>query len=159
MDADPMELLRNKVREIKESRKDQSIDYKNLTAPCGLPCFECYLYLAQDNAELRTMIAEVSGIAPELAVCKGCRPQNGVSEHLPMSCRVYPCAREKGVKLCSDCNDFPCDYLHPYADQAHVWHNTKVFNLCLIKKMGLERWAKEKAGAVLDVYSYEDWKL
>ena len=159
MDTDPMEKLRNKVREIKEARKEHSIDYRNLTAPCGLPCFECYLYLAQDNEELRSIIAEVTGIEPAQAVCKGCRPQHGTIDHLPAPCRVFPCAQEKGVANCSECNDFPCDFLHPYADQAHVWHNTKVFNLCLIKKMGLEKWAKEKAGEVLDVYSFEEWKL
>jgi hypothetical protein len=31
-------------------------------------------------------------------------------------------------------------------------HNTKVFNLCLIKKIGLESLAKDKAKSVKDVY-------
>jgi len=40
----------------------------------------------------------------------------------------------------------PCDHLHPYADMGTTKpHDLKVFNLCLIKKMGLESWAKEKA--------------
>jgi hypothetical protein len=35
---------------------------------------------------------------------------------------------------------------HPYADQATARpHNTKLFNLCLIKKIGLDQWAKDKA--------------
>jgi hypothetical protein len=43
--------------------------------------------------------------------------------------------------------------LHPYADKAlEVAHNTKIFNLCLIKKMGLELWAKTKAKSVGDTY-------
>ena len=114
------------------------MDYGHLTAPCGLPCFECYLYLANDNEEMRAMVSEKLGIPEEKAACKGCRNENGRCAHLPVNCRVYPCAEKKGIQFCSDCSDFPCDYLHPYADNAKMWHNTKVFNLCLIKKMGLE---------------------
>ena len=62
--------------------------------------------------------------------------------------------------FCCDCSDFPCDYLHPYADQAaNVPHNIKVFNLCLIKKLGLETWAKNKAKSVKNVYFKGKWKL
>lgn len=47
-----------------------------------------------------------------------------------------------------------------YADKAaEVPHNTKVFNLCLIKKMGFGTWAKEKAGKVKRTYFKEKWKL
>jgi hypothetical protein len=31
-------------------------------------------------------------------------------------------------------------------------HNIKVFNSCLIKKMGLEKWAKESSKNVRDTY-------
>jgi len=33
-----------------------------------------------------------------------------------------------------------------------VPHNTKVFNLALIRKMGLEKWAQEKARSVKRTY-------
>jgi hypothetical protein len=43
--------------------------------------------------------------------------------------------------------------LHPYADRAvEVAHNTKIFNLCLIRKMGLESWAKTKSKSVGETY-------
>ena len=68
-------------------------------------------------------------------------------------CRVYRCIESKGIDFCCDCSDFPCDYLHPYADMAlEVAHNTKVFNLCLIKRMGLEAWARTKAESVGSTY-------
>jgi hypothetical protein len=38
-------------------------------------------------------------------------------------------------------------------------HNTKVFNLCLIKKMGLESWAQTKAQNVRDKYFKEKLRL
>lgn len=76
------------------------------------------------------------------------------------SCNVYRCTQEKGLDFCYECSDFPCDYLHPYADMASkVPHNTKVFNLCLMKKMGLEEWAAEKAKSVKDTYFKGKFKL
>jgi hypothetical protein len=135
------------------------MDYEHMTAPCGLPCFECYLYLANDNEDIRMMVSKELGISPEKASCKGCRNENGRCAHLPTTCRLYPCAEQRGIKHCCDCSDFPCDYLHPYADNAKLWHNTKVFNLSLIKKMGLKKWAKEKAKNVLQTYSFEKWTL
>jgi len=135
------------------------MDYIHMTAPCGLPCFECYLYLANENQEIRTMVSKELAIPVEQAVCKGCRNVHGQPAHLPMPCNVYPCTEKKGIKFCCDCSDFPCDYLHPYADNAKMWHNTKVFHLCLIRRMGLEVWAQNKAKSVLDVYSFGKWKL
>lgn len=53
-----------------------------------------------------------------------------------------------------------CDHLHPYADlAAQRPHNTKVFNLWLIEKMGLESWAKDKAQSVRDSYFKGKFKL
>lgn len=135
------------------------MNYEQMTAPCGLPCFECYLYLANENEEMKKMVSEILEIPIEMAVCRGCRDEGGKCAHLPVACRVYPCAEQKGIRHCCDCNEFPCDYFQPYADNAKMWHNTKVFNLCLIKKMGLEEWAKEKAKAVVNTYSYGRWTL
>jgi hypothetical protein len=135
------------------------MDYGHMTAPCGLPCFECFLYLANENEEIKAMVSKELGIPVEKSVCNGCRDEGGKCAHLPMSCRVYPCAEEKGLMVCSECADFPCDFLQPYADNAKMWHNTKVFNLCLIKKMGLEDWARNKAKTVVHQYSYGKWTL
>ena len=38
------------------------MDYKQMTAPCGLDCFNCPLYLAIENNELRTAISKNLGI-------------------------------------------------------------------------------------------------
>lgn len=136
------------------------MNYREMTAPCGLDCFNCPVFLANDNEKIRAMVAAKMGIPPEQAVCKGCRGEKGKCPIIPVSCHVYPCAEEKGLESCADCADFPCDHLHPYADRAaNLPHNTKVFNLCLIKKMGLETWAKDKARSVRNVYFSEKWKL
>lgn len=136
------------------------MDYKQMTAPCGLDCFNCIVYLANDNEEMKTYVSKETGIPAEKVSCKGCRNVKGKCPVIPMPCNVYPCAEKRGIEFCSDCSDFPCDHLHPYADQAaKLPHNTKVFNLCLIKKMGLEVWAKNKAKSVKDVYFSSSWKL
>ena len=75
-------------------------------------------------------------------------------------CNVYKCINTKDFDFCCDCSDFPCDHLHPYADQAAERpHNTKVFNLCLIKKMGLKSWAENKARDVKRTYFRGEFKL
>jgi len=131
------------------------MDYRKMTAPCGLDCFNCPMFLAASDDKIRKGIAERLGLPEEKASCPGCRAQGGTIEFLGMKepCSVYKCITEKGIDFCSDCGDFPCDHLHPYADRATmVPHNTKVFNLCLIRKMGLKAWAETKAAGVKKTY-------
>lgn len=131
-----------------------------MTAPCGLDCFNCVVYLANEDENLRKIISEKLNIPQEKAVCQGCRNENGACPVLPLDCSLYPCAKQKAVSFCFECEDFPCDKLHPYMDQSDkLPHNTKVFNLCLIKKMGLENWAKHKAKSVNEVYFTSKWKF
>ena len=133
-----------------------------MTAPCGLDCFNCPVYLAGENEKLREAVAKHMNLPSEQVVCGGCRAEKGkpFAEGLTDTCQVYKCTEKKGIKFCCDCSDFPCDHLHPYADMAAVRpHNTKVFNLGLIKKMGLEAWAKDKAKSVRDTYFNQKFKL
>ena len=132
-----------------------SMDFKHLTSPCGLDCWNCPMYLAGQNAQIRKEISEKRNIPLEKAVCRGCRSQGGTISAFDMNepCMVYKCIETRSIDFCFDCVEFPCDNLHPYADKAvEVAHNTKIFNLCLIRKMGLESWAKTKAKSVSDTY-------
>lgn len=157
-----MEILL-KIREmgknVKKQQKHHAVDYNDMTAPCGLPCFECYLYLAQFDGQMAEMIAGVLNLPVEKIKCKGCRAEDGNCAHLAMACRVYSCIKKTDMETCAECDDFPCEYLHPYSDQAMKPHNTKVFNLCRIKKIGIEEWAKHEAGDILDRYYYGTWTL
>lgn len=136
------------------------MNYEEMTAPCGIACFNCVAYLANNDPEIRKQVAKQFNLPEEKVTCSGCRAVKGKCPVVSSPCRVYPCAKKRGVKLCCDCPDFPCDYLHPYADKADsLPHNTKVFNLCLIKKMGLEKWAKEKAKQVKEDYFHKEWEM
>jgi len=141
----------------------KNMDLRELTAPCGLDCFNCVFYLANDNEAARTQVesfAQQFGLTLERALCKGCRARSGVPALRIEPCKVFKCISSKGIELCSDCSDFPCDNLHPYADMATIVpHNMKVFNLCLIRKMGVEKWAREKAKLVRDTYFGGKWNI
>jgi hypothetical protein len=132
-------------------------DYHKMTAPCGLDCFNCPVHLAQSDGEIRKRIMENVGVSYEDAICGGCRSVNGVCplgrKHGAKQCETYSCVIAKGIETCADCTDFPCDKLQPSENlPAGVPHNLKVYNLALIRKMGLEKWAQEKANPVRDAY-------
>lgn len=129
-------------------------DRKNLTAPCGLDCFNCELYVANLTPRLSEIINSKFGVPKEEIACKGCRQQDGRHFHLPAEgCATLDCVKARGVELCCDCADFPCPFLAPTADKAAQYpHNMKVYNLCRIRKIGLERWAEQEAGPIRKEY-------
>ena len=145
------------------------MDYDQMTAPCGLDCFNCHFYLARRDKEAMNTVKKLSeefNIPFEIMLCNGCRNHNGqipLQKHVfgdAHRCAAYECSQGKGFEYCGDCDEFPCDNLHPYADKASdLPHNIKVFNLCLIKKMGLEEWAKTKASEVRKIYFTKPWTL
>ncbi len=149
------------TKEVMFNLNGEKMDYKKLTAPCGRDCFNCFFFLASQNEEYKINLARKMNLPVEKIVCKGCREIEGKCQVLKNygfsgNCKIYACVKEKGVEFCSDCSDFPCDLLHPLAHGADKFpHNLKVYNLCMIKKMGLEEWAKNKSKISWDRY-YED---
>jgi len=116
------------------------------------------MYLARDNAQIRESLAKKFNVEPSVVTCEGCRNVEGkcrLMPHLGMSsqCSNYECARAKGVQFCGDCPDFPCEKLHPMADKASFLpHNLKVYNLCRIRTLGVEKWAETEAGQSCKTY-------
>jgi len=123
----------------------------NLAAPCGIDCGICELYICKDNKQLYDhMISR--GIPEEKLPCGGCRNVNGNCPVIAGECETYKCMTKKKVEFCSDCADFPCYKLAPAADRADVLpHNTKVFNLCIIKKIGIEGFL-ERSAEIKQIY-------
>ena len=145
------------------------MDYFQTTAPCGLDCFNCHFYAAREDQGARRLVESMSqqyNIPVETMLCEGCRSHDGripLQKHVfgeGHRCAAYECSKDKGYKFCGDCDQFPCDNLHPYADKAgELPHNIKVFNLCLINKLGLEKWAASKASQVRKTYFTKPWTL
>lgn len=120
-------------------------DKRALAAPCGLDCFNCGIYADNLTDELAEWIHEKVGVAKDEIPCRGCREQDGVHYHLPPEgCATLDCVKSKGVAFCCDCDEFPCPLLAPTADGAGMYpHNMKVYNLCRIRKVGLDAWIEE----------------
>ena len=145
------------------------MDFYRMTAPCGLDCFNCHFYLAYEDQTAMETVQEISEkykMPVDTLLCKGCRAHDGrIPLHVKAfgedhRCAAYECSKEKGHGFCCDCQDFPCQNLHPYADMAtELPHNFKVYNLCLIKRMGLEEWAETEAAQVRQTYFTKPWSL
>ena len=127
---------------------------KRMTSPCGLPCFHCPAHLAMTNPEIRKMLVKTFGLPEEKAACEGCRPQEGRIKLLnpDEQCKIFQCVSAKNIDFCNECDDFPCGRFQPYADQANFPHNSKMYQLCMMKKLGFEKWAKEEAAKIWDTY-------
>lgn len=119
------------------------MDYKKLTSPCGIDCFNCKIYEENITEQMKEHLAGILKKSKNEVICKGCRVQ-GKCVLYPFPCATLECVKAKGVEFCFECFEFPCEKLNPCVDKAEKYpHNLKVFNLCKISKMGLEKWAKE----------------
>ena len=91
-------------------------------APCGIYCHVCPGRKAYN--------------------CKGCREHEGKIKDFPV-CKTYKCVTQKGYKFCYECEDFPCEKLQPILNfEIFHPHNSKVYNLVMIKKHGIVEWNK-----------------
>lgn len=126
------------------------MNYRELTAICGIDCFNCELYKENITDEMRKRIAPFLKKDPDGFQCEGCRASGCAM--IPTECATKKCAESKGVEFCSDCDLFPCVKLQPCCDRADkLPHNYKVYNLCRIKAVGIDEWAKE-AKTIRDTY-------
>ncbi|MBN1189499.1 MAG: DUF3795 domain-containing protein [Dehalococcoidales bacterium] len=125
-----------------------------LVTPCGYCCLSCAAYekstctdevVIQKEAERANLpVDKLRGI------CAGCRAKQG-RPHMDILCRTYDCCvNEKGLDFCFQCEDFPCLKLAPVSGRADVRrHNTKIYNLLMLKKLGLEEYIRRSPELVL----------
>ncbi len=117
-----------------------------LVAPCGIDCGNCALNLSRDDPSLLERLVQ-RGIPREKLPCAGCRSISGDCPVISSRCETYECVRAHRVEFCHECADFPCGKLCPSSQRADVLpHNLKVFNLCTIKRMGVEGFVQASAG-------------
>lgn len=117
-------------------------EIKKLTASCGIDCFNCEVYEKNITPEFQQHLASVFGKNPEDISCQGCRVSGCILTN--GKCATKDCASDKNLDFCYECQSFPCQNLMPVSDGAEKYpHNFKLYNLCRMKKIGLEDWAKE----------------
>ncbi len=111
-----------------------------LVSPCGIYCGDCACYKVKDNPALKPVLLS-HGIKEEQLPCPGCRAVDGNCPHLEARCENYICAEKHQVELCYQCEDFPCEKLHPASDRANMLpHNMKMYSQCYIKRYGIQAW-------------------
>ncbi len=129
------------------------MDYRKLTSHCGIDCFNCQVYRDNIVPELAEAIAARRQMAPEQVACDGCKV-GGCSVLGERSCECMACVKARGHEFCFECEDFPCGILHPCAWHATDYpQNQKVYNLMRMKKIGVERWAREEASGSRERYA------
>lgn len=127
---------------------------QKIVAPCGIDCFNCEVYEENITGEMQNRLSGVTKIPREQISCKGCVDGNRCLflKIQGKSCKTLDCVNKKGVDYCFNCDTFPCEYLMPLADGAAKYpHNMKVYNLCLMKRIGLDAWI-EKVGDIRKTY-------
>jgi len=132
--------------------QEKMMDKKWLTAPCGLACFICDLYKENITEERKNQVGAFLKIPAEEVPCKGCRDEKGNCKFgVNNQCPTWDCVQEKGLNFCNECNEFPCEKLHPTKNGAHYPHNMKMYNLCRMKSIGIDKWIEE-AEKIKDLY-------
>lgn len=121
------------------------MDYRKLVSHCGVDCFNCQIYRENIQPELADQIAAQRKIDPADVACDGCK-DGGCSLFGDRKCECKECVLARGIEFCYECDEFPCQVLHPCAWHAATYpQNQKMYNLMRMKKIGVERWAKEEA--------------
>ena len=116
-----------------------------IVSPCGIDCFNCEFYESNVTEEFQKKISEKTKIPKNMIKCKGCSDGNQClfMELQGKTCPTLKCTQEKGIGFCFECDDFPCMMLMPISDGANQYpHNIKLFNLCMMKKIGVDKWMK-----------------
>jgi hypothetical protein len=77
----------------------------------------------------------------ENAKCPGCQQGGG-----PPGCEVRRCCFGKGLRICFECEEFPCSKFEEYAD-PDTMDRYKRF-----KEIGFEKWVEEQAQKAREGY-------
>jgi len=124
------------------------IDLEYLGA-CGIYCKSCDIHIAGETGDRKAQeriadwIVENSDVDcdPSQIRCCGCWGTR--DQHWSEDCKVMLCATERGVKLCTNCVEYPgCDTLESFYRGGDYEAARKT--LVRIKSIGIDAWTKEK---------------
>ena len=81
-------------------------------------------------------------LSEEDLVCKSCLGPLDV--HWSPDCAMMLCAREKALKHCFQCKDFPCALTKEFAANGWKHHKRAVEDSTRIKEIGFKAWMAEQ---------------
>ena len=122
--ASAAEALSDENKKNKDS--DRNLDYTKV-GYCGYRCDLCP-GRSEDRNIRRKMVdgwiklfghtSYTDENIPVAKPCAGCKDSGEVAD---TQCQARACAREKGIILCADCDQFPCEKLRPLlSDRSHL---------------------------------------
>jgi hypothetical protein len=111
---------------------------REMIAYCGLNCITCSIYLATREKDPKKQREMREGIAryirehfdpktrvEDITDCDGCTAESGRLFSGCKKCEVRKCAREKGLKNCAYCRQYPCEKLNKLYDSGGVEADAK----------------------------------
>lgn len=67
-------------------------------------------------------------------------------------CKIRFCAKEKGVDVCAQCDEYPCDLVRDFDKQYHII----IKNNDRIREIGLDAWMREMDELAARGLTYRD---
>ncbi len=80
--------------------------------------------------------------------CEGCLSDKVAARCVDCRHGFRTCAKDKGIKRCYECSDFPCQRIHDFipihAENAIVHHENVINDLLLMKEIGVQNWVDKQ---------------
>ncbi len=89
----------------------------------------------------------LGGMSDPAKSCPGCRQSGG-----PPFCGIRKCARGKGLDLCIECKEWPCDRIKGLA----AGYVTLIPDSERLKRIGVDKWLKEQEARAATGFCYCD---
>jgi len=106
--------------------QETSAEAEKMIAYCGISCSDCPTFIAtqKNDDKMREETAKKwsemfhSDIKPADINCDGCTSNSTKLFNYCGKCDIRKCAKEKGVKNCAYCADYPCEKLTAFLKNA-----------------------------------------
>ena len=103
---------------------------------CGLYCGGCQAY--QETTTGKKPADEDS------TRCLGCASE--VVASWCQECAIKDCARQKGLRTCRPCEEYPCEKLKAFTDDPrYPYHKAVHADMARLEEIGLEAWLAEQS--------------
>ncbi len=107
------------TRQTQDASGKKDVEEKEMIAFCGISCTKCPAYIAtqKNDDQLRAETAKnwselfKASIKPEDINCDGCVADSERLFSQVSVCEIRKCAKNKNLKNCADCAEYPCQKL------------------------------------------------